>query len=457
MIFTVLIWTLLLLVYISGRNNKTNLWCVISGLFFSIGTFKEFFFFDLRKILAMHPALLPPDTFFIAVYSIMTALLYYLTMPFAVIFALHFNGFPTRYPTAYRKIAPALFVPACVLTVLFNPMQINHYQHGNHAFWYAFTAYNLVYGILMAALMISAEWSEPSRTPRRQKRLVNLIILPPVWFWLISIFVFHSLNLGPLLKVWKGNQYLLFIVVVFYIAAAFREGMMGIRLRQEHYQWDSDLKIATRGTQYTSHILKNELTKIEWSVNNLRSRLGSETPEELAIIERSTQHLKRFVEKTQLYSNDILLQKKPCQVYGLIENAIGAMREYAGFEITFTIECQAGELLLCDEQHTCEVLKNLIANAIDAMDGSGNITIIYSRLERRRYDVLSVRDQGKGVSKQQLSHIFEPYFTTKKTNTHFGLGLAYCANAIKKHGGYIDVASEEGYGSVFSLCFPKKD
>lgn len=235
----------------------------------------------------------------------------------------------------------------------------------------------------------------------------------------------------------------------------FRRASWGFRLRREYYQWDSDL-IASRGTQYTSHILKNELTKIEWSVNNLRNQLKDEAPEELAIIDRATQHLRRFVERTQLYSNDILLLEKPCAACEMIDNAILSMREYAGFEITFSVECQPGELLVCDEQHVSEALRNLIANAIDAMDGSGSIVITYSRLQKRRYDVLSVRDYGKGMSRQLLSRIFEPYFTTKKTNTHFGLGLAYCANVMKKHGGYIDVRSGEGKGSVFSLCFPKK-
>lgn len=399
MLFTVLIWALLLLVYISGRNNKTNQWCVVAGLFLSIGTFKEFFFFDLRELLASYPSLLPSDAFFTVGYSIMTALLYYLTMPFVVIFALHFNGFPARHPTAYRRMVPALFIPAVALAAVFNPLRINEFQRDSHAFWYAFMTYNLLYGVFVTVLMIGAVFSEPSRAPRRQKRRVSLLILPPVWFWLISIFVFHSLNITPLLKVWRDNQYLLLVMVVFYVIAAFQEGIMGIRLRREYYQWDSDLKIASRGTQYTSHILKNELTKIEWSVNNLRNQLKDEAPEELAIIDRATQHLRRFVERTQLYSNDILLLEKPCAACEMIDNAILSMREYAGFEITFSVECQPGELLVCDEQHVSEALRNLIANAIDAMDGSGSIVITYSRLQKRRYDVLSVRDYGKGMSR----------------------------------------------------------
>jgi signal transduction histidine kinase len=50
--------------------------------------------------------------------------------------------------------------------------------------------------------------------------------------------------------------------------------------------------------------------------------------------------------------------------------------------------------------------------------------------------------------------LFDPYYTTKKTNAHFGLGLSYCANVLKKHGGYIDVKSEPRNGAEFILNFP---
>lgn len=456
MLFTVLIWILMLLVYISGRNNKTNLWCVVAGIFFSFGTLKEYVFYDLPAVLAAHPRFLPPDAFFTVSYMVMTALLYFLTMPFAVIFAMYFNGLPTRRPTLFRWLFPALFLPAAVLALVFSPVRINEFQHTSHVFWYAFAAYNILYGVFMAILMIGAVLAEPSPIPRRQKRLATLILLPPVWFWLISIFVFHSLNITPLLKVWRDNQYLLLAAVVFYVIAAFREGMMGIRLRQEHYQWDSDLKVAARGTQYTSHILKNELTKIQWSVNNLQNRFDGDSPEELAIIDRASQHLKGFVEKTRLYANDILVTPQPCAVKELIESAVQSMREDVRFDISCAVECPHEAILFCDKQHVSETLRNLLANAADAMNGIGSIEITFSHTQKRLYDVLSVRDYGKGIAKQQQSRIYDPYYTTKKTNTHFGLGLVYCANVMKKHGGYIDVVSEEGAGSVFSLCFPKR-
>lgn len=231
---------------------------------------------------------------------------------------------------------------------------------------------------------------------------------------------------------------------------------MGLRLKLENYQWDNDMKVAGKGSYYTSHILKNELTKIQWCTTNLAKFYSKQQPEELSIIERSTDHLKHFVNKTQLYANDIIIAKQKVSLCELINKAIASTKHSVNNNVSIETYCEPNSILNCDPDHTVEVLNNLILNAADAMDNNGSICIDCYPNKKNTMLIVSVKDTGKGIAQQHLNQLFNPYFTTKKTNTNFGLGLTYCYNVMKKHKGYIDLKTEEGKGTTFFLYFPIK-
>lgn len=455
MVFTALLWLLSLIIYLSDRHSKTNRWCAVSGLLFSLGPFKEFLFFDVTPQLAQQ--LNNPGFHALAenIYCIMTAVLYDFVMPCLFIFALYFCEYHLVQPRRFRIFQVLALCLPLPLMLVFPPLLTRELQHTSLFFWYTISIYNLTYGVLSTVLMIKAVVCEKWTAKRREKRRIGLVVLPPVWFWLITIFVIHSLRVEAFFKAWQGNAYLMGIIVAFYIVAAFREGMMGLRLRGEPYKWGGSKQNIDKGAWYTSHILKNEVTKIEWCMENLTAQLSGDAPEELKIIGRSTEHLKRFVHKTQLYSNDILLEREPYLMKDLIESAIDLCREYAGPEIEFDVLC-ASEVVLCDKDHIIEVLNNLISNAADAMNRRGTITFTFEESASRKYQALHIQDTGCGIPRDNLRRLFEPYFSTKTSNTHFGLGLAYCFNIMKRHNGYIDVQSKEGEGAVFSLYFPKQ-
>lgn len=103
-----------------------------------------------------------------------------------------------------------------------------------------------------------------------------------------------------------------------------------------------------------------------------------------------------------------------------------------------------------------EIFLNLFLNAIDAIDGSGEIKVTgkIGRPDFKKTDFLAVTisDTGKGIKKENLARIFDRYYTTKDTGT--GLGLAVVERIIVAHGGTLTVASESGKGTDFTLYFP---
>jgi signal transduction histidine kinase len=137
---------------------------------------------------------------------------------------------------------------------------------------------------------------------------------------------------------------------------------------------------------------------------------------------------------------------------GTVEHAVMFARQQA---ITkgIRIELDKGEQLPAvehDPNQLNQVLLNLLLNAIQAMDKSGNIFV---SLRRDKDAVLiTVADQGKGIAPEVLPNIFRPFFTTKGHGT--GLGLSLARRIVEAHGGTINVRSEVGKGTQFTLRLP---
>jgi len=114
-----------------------------------------------------------------------------------------------------------------------------------------------------------------------------------------------------------------------------------------------------------------------------------------------------------------------------------------------------------------QILLNLCVNAKEAIEGKGKIIITavnfsvddsnyinYPFLEKGNYIKFSVSDTGTGIEEENISKIFDPYFSTKKKDTGSGLGLYVTYGILKAHNGYIDVTSKKGEGTTFDVYLP---
>ena len=101
-----------------------------------------------------------------------------------------------------------------------------------------------------------------------------------------------------------------------------------------------------------------------------------------------------------------------------------------------------------------QVFLNLFINAVQAMKDGGILSIRSLESEDREWLKVEVTDTGEGIAPEDLPHIFEPFYTTKEVGRGTGLGLSVSFSIAQKHGGHIEVKSQVGQGSTFTVFLP---
>ncbi len=175
-----------------------------------------------------------------------------------------------------------------------------------------------------------------------------------------------------------------------------------------------------------------------------------------------TKKLLAFSRKQKLHPDNVELNSLLSNLKPLIERIIGK-------NITLEMEYSNQKLpLYWDAGQIEQIIMNLSVNAIDSMPEGGTLSITTSHVHLSRADILklkipvnpgnyaklSVIDEGMGMDKVVLSHLFEPFYTTKDPEKGTGLGLSIVYGIIKELNGSISVESQEGKGSSFQVYFP---
>ncbi|MFL6210288.1 MAG: ATP-binding protein [Pyrinomonadaceae bacterium] len=215
-----------------------------------------------------------------------------------------------------------------------------------------------------------------------------------------------------------------------------------------------------------AHEVRNPLNYINLTLDHLRSALAPKEPDKRALVDRLTDQLKAEVQRINVriseflsYSRPARLEPRPLDLPAIVNDALRLVEPQAAESNIETHVEQQPDLatLHGDPESLRSLFTNLIINGVQAMEGNGaggrlTITLANEAPGRVRIDIT---DTGRGIAAEDISQVFEPYFSTKDTGT--GLGLAIVKKAVDDHGGTITVRSKQDEGTTFTITLPTEE
>jgi signal transduction histidine kinase len=250
------------------------------------------------------------------------------------------------------------------------------------------------------------------------------------------------------------------------LAAAFNEmtaKLAGARELETQLHEAEKGAVVGRLAAAIAHEIRNPLNYINLTLDHLRSSLAPEDPVKRATFQRLAEQLKAEVARINRHITDFLKYSRPStldlQPVDLRAEAEDALRliEVQAAEKKVETRIEADDALstvMADKDTMRSVFTNLVINSLQAIDGEGgNIVIRIVNDENGRARV-EISDTGRGIAPEDISKVFEPYYSTKETGT--GLGLAIVRKVIEDHGGTVNVHSKVGGGTTFTITLPTK-
>ncbi|HBI05029.1 MAG TPA: hypothetical protein DDY49_13490 [Paenibacillaceae bacterium] len=349
----------------------------------------------------------------------------------------------------FNKISGLLLLP--IFFMLFTSFPFYPDPQFNYPFMIIWVAPYIIFGFYF---LIKSYRGEKNNHLKRSKGF-TIILVFPVLIQLVGVYILRVFNIY---EGYRLNVISIGFLFVFFLIFITKYDAFGIKVKFENKQLEHSLRAMTNGSEMLNHAIKNQIVKINACAFNLKQEYNNsqrEVPFELNIIESSSEHLMEMMKRYQEKTQEIILNRQDCSVNELLNDVL--MLKHMSItkkEIVINNNIPSNLILKCDPYHVKEVLLNIINNSIDAMKDQGHIEV--EVFKEKKYLIISIRDNGEGISKHQLERVFEPFFSTKKATLNFGLGLSYCYQVLNKHNGFLKIYSDEGKGTTVSLSFPSQ-
>ncbi len=184
-----------------------------------------------------------------------------------------------------------------------------------------------------------------------------------------------------------------------------------------------------------------------------------QTIEDIELIRRETERCGTIVKNLLLFSKKQVGDFALVPVRQIIEKSEQLVKHHFQISnVVFETVLPAEEmLLLCDENQIEQALVALFVNAVEAMPGGGKLVVEVQQGAAKSDVRILVKDSGAGIVQEDLPHVFEPFYSTKKNGQGVGLGLSVVYGILERHGGRISIQSDPGKGTTFIMEFSQTE
>ncbi len=234
------------------------------------------------------------------------------------------------------------------------------------------------------------------------------------------------------------------------------------KLEETENQLFQSEKLASLGrlAAGVAHEINNPLTSILLYGNLMREKLeqGHPLANSLNYILEDAERCKDIVKNLLAYSRQTRPAKNVFYLNNLIGESLRLIRDQKLFmNIKIIKDLDDSQILVnADNNQLCQVLINLIINAIDAMEGSGTLTLRTYRNRQINKAYIEITDTGSGIPQENLTKVFDPFFTTKEVGKGTGLGLSMAYGILEENHGGISIQNTGPEGTVILLELPEE-
>ncbi|MDP7654590.1 MAG: response regulator, partial [Roseibacillus sp.] len=214
------------------------------------------------------------------------------------------------------------------------------------------------------------------------------------------------------------------------------------------------------------HEVNNPLNYVRTALHALRMYTEDVTEDEradfeetVADAEEGVSRVIRIVSDLRSFTKGEVAMKEEVVVGEAVENARRLLAgELQGIE--FNMNVSESHKVSGNANQLCQVLVNIIQNSAQALEGARERGVhpqieVSSERAGEQYVCIRVRDNGPGIDPEDLDHIFDPFFTKRDVGEGMGLGLSICHRILESHEGRIEVESDPGHFTVFSVMVPQ--
>jgi two-component system sensor histidine kinase HydH len=205
-----------------------------------------------------------------------------------------------------------------------------------------------------------------------------------------------------------------------------------------------------------AHEIRNPLSSIKGFATYFGERYR-DVPEDrktAEIMVEEVERLNRVIGQLLEFARPLAVKKKPTSMETTIHHSLKMIERDAQakhIKVKTDLSPNVSDVQI-DPDRMNQVFLNLYLNAIEAMEDGGTLSVALDQREDLKSVRITVSDTGSGIKKEDLVHVFDPYFTTKQSGT--GLGLAIVHNIIEAHKGEVRVESETGKGTSVTIILP---
>ncbi|AEY65017.1 HAMP domain-containing sensor histidine kinase [Clostridium sp. BNL1100] len=441
-IATIIVWGLSTLILVAGSKYRPLRWICLLGYILGGGVLGRF----LNNISSSS---LVVTSIYKLLSSLFLSVSYCFVPYFLIMFSRSYSGqFLVRHPVGKIICEMALLIPPTITILSFGLINPSYEYHIFLIFWVT------PYFIIANYILIKSFFNEKVPAIKRQKLSTCVTV------FVGSVYGYISCHLFPVLRVKLGhaerNPFVIFALLIAFVILSSRYGILGVKLNFEKYDPFNSIMMLSSGTLILSHTLKNELSKISMCAQNIKTIPKNDInriEKNADIILDSSQYVLDMVKKIKDHVAEIRLEKNMGNIASLIEDSLGMVKPFTDVKNIRIIKNYSRDTSISmDRKNVKEVLVNIFMNSVEASKLGDSLSIcVYID---GRYYTIAVTDTGEGIENENLHKVVQPFFTTKKGESNFGLGLSFCYNVMQKHNGLMEIQSKPGAGTTIYLKFP---